>query len=51
MDWRTENCVIYVCVTVGVLGLFYLSGGSWHSLWMLGLLAFANYEKQRKEDR
>jgi uncharacterized protein (DUF58 family) len=37
-----ENCVIYLCTTAGVLGLYAMSG-SMHSLWMLLLLLFVNY--------
>ena len=42
--WRKENCVIYVCITAAVVGLFYMSK-SWHSLWPLMMLAFCNFPK------
>jgi CobQ-like glutamine amidotransferase family enzyme len=41
MTWRTENAVVYVCTTVLVLGLYYMSN-SFHSLWGLALLMFVS---------
>ena len=45
MTWRTENAVVYVCTTVLVLGLYYMSN-SFHSLWGLVLLMFVNSPKE-----
>ena len=44
--WMKENCVIYVCVTIAVVGLYALSG-SWHSLWPMGMLAFCNMPRAK----
>ena len=46
--WRKENCVIYVCSTIGVLGMFYMSHDM-RSLWMLLLLLFAGFKTTPKQ--
>ena len=46
-DWRIENCVIYVCVTAALLGLYAMSG-SWLSLNAMWLLLFVNGPAQNK---
>ncbi len=45
-DWMIENCVIYVCTTALVLGLFALSH-SWHALWGLMMLVCLNSPKSK----
>jgi hypothetical protein len=41
MSGTTENCVIYVCTTVGTLALWHLGAGG-YSLLMLLMLLFVN---------
>ena len=45
-DWMIENCVIYVCMTALILGLFAMSG-SWHALWGLMMLWCVNSPKSK----
>lgn len=39
--WRIENCIIYLCTTAAVLGL-YLMSDSFMSLWAMLMLMFVN---------
>ncbi len=39
-----ENCFVYFATTIGVLGLYNMSG-SFHSFWLLLMLSFVNIRK------
>ena len=40
------NAVVMVCTTALILGLFYMSGGSWWSLTGLVLLSGLHFQKK-----
>lgn len=37
---QIKNIVLIICATGITAALFKMSGGSWHSLWALGLFIF-----------
>ena len=50
-NWQKENCVVYICTVVLILGMYMLGGGIWSWLGLFLLIGLNEDPKEIQKEK